>query len=550
MNFFVNFIKSALRATLGVAILLFAAGIPAHFVETSKEAVVAAGVDTQSAYSIAQIYLDAAKISSAELLLKADGASKDVMSRFEAIYDSHPQWIVSGGDEPFFATFYSTISDAEKASAPVAVYPILSTSDARKKLLDFLSQADLGIVKKIISMRTLNTLLIPPVYTSAGAPLEAALLTNALLAQAGDYDRLFLRDISSLLDTAKTDAAARDTFEKYCIATVAFSKRMDWTLLRSVVSNFKSLSEAYEFAKVYEAAPNEDLRASLVAGMLLIGRPADCAKYLSGANQKKWEDFAFAYRNGEGSLNFLLSQGNPIYENSFVADFIEPICGIIKARLGVFGATYPTVALALKVILSVLGGYLFIRGLIRIFICHRDTPSWHSPLALMRGMIEGVIVSVLFFLVIEPEDFKIKIAENSPTPELRFAFDKVMNTMEGEIMKFETDTATITAVGLFLALQFTVYLISLIRLSVIKRTKADASLKLKLLENEENLFDLGLYIGLAGTVVSLILLTMGVVTASLMAAYASTLFGILFTALIKIVHVRKYKRTLLIESAK
>ena len=122
--------------------------------------------------------------------------------------------------------------------------------------------------------------------------------------------------------------------------------------------------------------------------------------------------------------------------------------------------------------------------------------------------------------------------------------------MEGEIMKFETDTATITAVGLFLALQFTVYLVSLIRLSVIKRTKADASLKLKLLENEENLFDLGLYIGLAGTVVSLILLTMGVVTASLMAAYASTLFGILFTALIKIVHVRKYKRTLLMESAK
>ena len=89
----------------------------------------------------------------------------------------------------------------------------------------------------------------------------------------------------------------------------------------------------------------------------------------------------------------------------------------------------------------------------------------------------------------------------------------------------------------------------MIRLSIIKRVKAPAKLKLKLLENEENLFDLGLYIGLAGTVFSLILLTVGIVTASLMAAYASTLFGILFTALIKIVHVRRYKRTLLIAAA-
>ena len=65
----------------------------------------------------------------------------------------------------------------------------------------------------------------------------------------------------------------------------------------------------------------------------------------------------------------------------------------------------------------------------------------------------------------------------------------------------------------------------------------------------QNFFYLLLYIGLAGTVVSLILLTMGIVTASLIAAYASTLFGILFTAIVKIVHVRKYKRKLLIESA-
>ena len=109
-------------------------------------------------------------------------------------------------------------------------------------------------------------------------------------------------------------------------------------------------------------------------------------------------------------------------------------------------------------------------------------------------------------------------------------------------MKLETDTATLAAVGMFLVIQGLVYVFCLIRLASVKRLNAPAQLKLKLLENEENLFDLGLYIGLGGTVVSLVLLTVGVVTASLMAAYTSTLFGILFTALVKIVHVRRYKR--------
>lgn len=199
--------------------------------------------------------------------------------------------------------------------------------------------------------------------------------------------------------------------------------------------------------------------------------------------------------------------------------------------------------------MAIVGGYFFIRGFFRLFNMRRDTPKWYSPLALARGLLEALVVALAFFVFLEPEAFTIKIQENGPAPELRFAFEKVINTIEEETMNFETDTATLAAVALFFVLQLMVYVFCLIRLSIIKRVKAPAKLKLKLLENEENLFDLGLYIGLAGTVFSLILLTVGIVTASLMAAYASTLFGILFTALIKIVHVRRYKRTLLIATA-
>ena len=117
------------------------------------------------------------------------------------------------------------------------------------------------------------------------------------------------------------------------------------------------------------------------------------------------------------------------------------------------------------------------------------------------------------------------------------------------MFSLDTDSATLAAIALFFVMQSTVYVVCLIRIGIIRRTRASASLKLKLLENEDNLFDLGLYVGLAGTVASLILLTFGVITASLMAGYTSTLFGILFTALVKIVHLRKLKRKLLIEAA-
>ena len=80
-----------------------------------------------------------------------------------------------------------------------------------------------------------------------------------------------------------------------------------------------------------------------------------------------------------------------------------------------------------------------------------------------------------------------------------------------------------------------------------RRQKLEPQTKLFLLENEENLFDLGLYIGLAGTVASLILLAMDIAQVSLVSAYSSTLFGILFGAALKILHVRAYRRQLILE---
>jgi hypothetical protein len=68
------------------------------------------------------------------------------------------------------------------------------------------------------------------------------------------------------------------------------------------------------------------------------------------------------------------------------------------------------------------------------------------------------------------------------------------------------------------------------------------------MENEENLFDGGLYIGIAGTASALVLQVLHIIPGDLLAAYSSNLFGIICVALVKIRHVRPYKRTLIMES--
>lgn len=549
MNFIVNFVVSATRMCIGAALLLLAAGIPAYFCECGRETVAAAGAGTPQPLAIAKIYLDAAKLSTAALIAKESGEYDKISGAVEKLYASNPQWIPAGGNEPFFEAFYSSLAESPRAMAPVPLYSVLATADGRKKMLDFLSQTDGGLVKKFISMRDLNPVMFPPVYSSAGAPLEAALLINALLAQTGDFDRKFLREITSIMDGLDNSPEQKETFEKYCLATLAFAKRYDWTIIRSIFSHFSSVTEAYDFARVYESVPDRKNKNLLLAGMFVSGDPAMCSRYLEGADAQKWENFRYAFVKGEGALDFLLKSDSPIHEDWAFGRLISPICSPLKVEFAPYAAKFPGAAVFVKVVLAIVGGYFFIRGFFRLFNMRRDTPKWYSPLALARGLLEALVVALTFFVFLEPEAFTIKIQENGPAPELRFAFEKVINTIEEETMNFETDTATLAAVALFFVLQLMVYVFCLIRLSIIKRVKAPAKLKLKLLENEENLFDLGLYIGLAGTVFSLILLTVGIVTASLMAAYASTLFGILFTALIKIVHVRRYKRTLLIATA-
>jgi len=102
---------------------------------------------------------------------------------------------------------------------------------------------------------------------------------------------------------------------------------------------------------------------------------------------------------------------------------------------------------------------------------------------------------------------------------------------------------------LFFVLQGLLYVASLVKLAEIRRQRVGPRVKLRLLENEDHLFDAGLYLGFLGTIVAFIISS--VVAHNhfdLMVAYSSTSFGILFVSVFKIFNLRPVRRKLLMEA--
>lgn len=532
-----------LAVVVGVAVALFACAIPVYWVAVDKCVVAAAGAGGKSLADLAAFRLDSAQVSTALILARCATGMEEVEKEAQKAFSENPSWRYGGGDSPFFAAFCAAAGIKKNTGAPLFSY--LASRSARDRLAEFLSQSNNRIVKKILSTRGLSTVNLPPAMSSAGASFDAAVLTLSLAAQSGDLGEEFLFELSSKMD-ALEDIKVQQEYELCAVGVLALARNLDASAVGAVLKLFKSPDDVFEFAKVYAGQVDAHAKDCVVAAALAVGDAPKCARYLrENAARGGAGAVSFALEYGEGSVEFLLENGKPLYENSPAAELFDGIFAPVKSAFSLACAENPKAFLVLKLLLTVLGFAVAISGALRMLRLGRA-----STFLGVRCVLAALICTAFASAVFEPAAFEVKI-ENADAAEFRIAFDKIKSNIVGEkdMFSLDTDSATLAAIALFFVMQSTVYVVCLIRIGIIRRTRASASLKLKLLENEDNLFDLGLYIGLAGTVASLILLTFGVITASLMAGYTSTLFGILFTALVKIVHLRKLKRKLLIEAA-
>ena len=173
--------------------------------------------------------------------------------------------------------------------------------------------------------------------------------------------------------------------------------------------------------------------------------------------------------------------------------------------------------------------------------------------ALNYGLI-GMVFALLAVIWVEPTilrgsqpKFDFDVANLFNTVHIE-EMTNLANTVGATTSEATNHSATVGIIIGFLVLQLIIFVFGLLKLKNVKSENGSTVMKLRLLENEENLFDTGLFVGLAGTVISLILLNVWhLKEASLVAAYASTLFGILFVAVLKIGFVRPYRNDLIRE---
>ena len=176
--------------------------------------------------------------------------------------------------------------------------------------------------------------------------------------------------------------------------------------------------------------------------------------------------------------------------------------------------------------------------------------SSHYALRWLRRFSIASLFGLLSILFLEPSLLQTPRGQVS-VAGFDFALANLLAYANEESMADQNLTiVTAIVAGVFLLIQVVIFMICMSRVSQIKNEDLKSSLKLGLLDNEENLFDLGLYIGLGGTVLSLILLlVLDVKQDALIGAYTSTLFGILFVAALKIVIIRPYRNHLLVKEA-
>ena len=167
----------------------------------------------------------------------------------------------------------------------------------------------------------------------------------------------------------------------------------------------------------------------------------------------------------------------------------------------------------------------------------------------MRELLFGVGFLLVVVLATEPflaqESQRMELSFRLRLPTIAGPAPAALANASPSIM----NQLSLLTLLLFLVIQGLIYTACRVKLAEIRRQQVPARLKLLLLDNEDHLFDAGLYVGFAGTIISLILVSQGVIRPSLMAAYSSTSFGIIFVVIFKIFNLRPLRRQYLLEAA-
>jgi hypothetical protein len=441
------------------------------------------------------------------------------------------------GSNPSGALKLLQLENAETNRGFEPFTEIAIRQENRENILAALSQSSNPLTRELLRFRDVtNTVLFPPSQSASGQALDAAISICGLLVEQHALTSGLSDSIFTLAREANSGGNS-ESFEEVLMNFMSLGQRLNWGQLTAFVGTIpdsKTLRVQTEFARKSGAQ-----LPILFSAVELSGEPSAVAKYLTTFSQSGLKDLSLSLRSGEGGVKELLKRNQRLATGGFRVVWLVDWC--LRA---------PLFALIVKWFLYLAGGFLLAAALhfARPMVSELERPlevrGFHFAREFLFAL--GFLLVVLLlsepFLSQESQRMAMPIRLHLPTSGGAVAAGNL--GAKSSLM----NQSNLLTMLLFFVLQGLLYIACVVKLAEIRRQRVFPRIKLRLLENEEHLFDAGLYLGFLGTIISFVLFSVSHAQFSLMVAYSSTSFGIIFVSFFKIFHLRPARRKILLQA--
>lgn len=522
----------------GIATCLLAAWIPVRFYGLDERILLSAGKGTPALPECAASLLHSEHLGAGlrlALLSKALSLpeSEMVLQTARSILSSRRDLIYLGRRDSRLELILATSGIAFE-NPPVSPPPILTLllrEPVRIRLHDNLRANPSPGVQSLLESLALPPL--PPLLPArqpGGQPLEAAILLTAHLLDTGAFPPSLAGEVKAATQASLEEHSLR-TLQPALLAMISLSRRYEYDSLLQLLGTIQSLPTLNWIAEQIRS-PSEP--ADLILAASIWTGNADRLTKLPLPAASPWKNLSDTLVAGKGSVELLLQRPLPVIH--LVSPF--PACWSSFFLHG------EKPLQLLRCLLLWISAWLLVKSAWSLVPdLSLTSPGPWKPLP---RLAQTLLLALFLGAALEPSFLRPR-----PLPRYRLSLaDPSSSTKIQPRSKTAMDLTNLITLAIFLGLQLAVYRICVRRIRQIEEGPGDANLKLKLLENEDNLFDAGLYVGIGGTATALVLQVVGIIQPSLLAAYSSNLFGITCVALVKIFHVRALKQRLLLPPTK
>ncbi len=530
------------------ASLLLAGGLllPAHLRALDAAVVQSAGRQGPTLLQDGQTLVAAEKLGAAQLLLQAAELEKipgreGLGVMLTNLTRQDPRMLFWGGDLPMETLFESNFLPTDQ-NLPLAAF--LIRRENREAALARLRDSPRAAVAELLQSRSLKqTEIFSPSSSGAGQAFDTAVCLAGLLIEGGHLTAGLSGETLNLAATSRRGGGSLP-LEQELMDFMSLGERLNWDQLTAFTAQIPNATALHRLAAAARRAGGQ--LPVLFAAVQLSGRPAAVGAYLERFPDTGLADLGASLRYGANGVSELAQRQERFYDPALErrVTACAPV-GVFSGWGAVLALQTPVLALETKWLLYLFAGFCLAATL------RRADPVTVSPPVLGLRWLRNGLFALGFLLVVLCLTEPFLSPKNPPgATALRLfpsALAAAVPAVATPIHQTIMNPIILLPLLVFLVLQALLYLACLVKLAEILRQRLPPQMKLKLLENEDHLFDAGLYLGFVGTIASLIIASQGLVEFSLMAAYSSTCFGIIFVVIFKIFHLRPARRSLLLE---